>query len=141
LEYSEYLSSDGSIITRNAFEILLNPTTGEIRYQYLTLPNGAAGSTIGVENNNGFSGIQVSYNDISGAGNNMGYSFHPAPPQPSTMYTVTVDSSMQSVGFLLTGYSGTFEPLAVSDSAEHLDQLHRCGRAVLEPGPGGNMFR
>jgi hypothetical protein len=132
LEYNEYLSSDGTYNYSNTFEILLNPTTGEIRYQYLTLPNGAAGSTIGVENNNGFSGIQVSYNDISGAGNNMGYKFIAAPPQPAKMYTVTVDSSMQSVGFLLTGYSGTFEPLAVSDSSNTLITCTDAGVLCLD---------
>ena len=131
LEYSEYLSSDGVNNYSNTFEILLNPTTGEIRYQYLTVPNGAAGSTIGIENNNGFSGIQVSYNDISGAGNNMGYKFTPAPPQPAKMYTVTVDSSMQSVGFLLTGYSGTFEPLAVSDPTGNLIACTEAGVLCL----------
>ena len=132
LEYSEYLSTDIANNYSNTFEILLNPTTGEIRYQYLTLPNGAAGSTIGVENNNGFSGILVSYNDISGAGNNMGYKFTPAPPQPAKMYTVTVDSSMQSIGFLLTGYSGTFEPLAVSDPTDTLINCTDAGVLCLD---------
>ena len=45
----------------------------------------------------------------------MGYKFTPAPPQPTKTYTVAVDSTMESVGFLLTGYSGSFEPLEVTD--------------------------
>lgn len=113
IEYFDYLSYDNSTAYNNYFEILLNPTTGEIRYQYLDVPNGAAGSTIGLENQTGYSGIQVSYNDVNGASDNMGYKFTPAPPQPTKTYSITVDSTMQSVGFLLTGYSGTFEPLLV----------------------------
>jgi hypothetical protein len=133
LEYYDYLSSDGSNNYSNTFEILLNPTTGEIRYQYFAVPNGAAGgSTIGIENDNGFSGIQVSYNDTNGAYNGMGYKFTPAPPQPSKTYTVTVDSTMQSVGFLLTGYSGSFEPLAVADPGGNLINCSDTGVLCLD---------
>ncbi len=113
IEVDDYLSSDGVNNYSNTFEVLLNPSTGEIRYQYLNLGNGAAGATIGLENESGFSGLQVSYNDVSGASNAMGYKFTPAPPQPSKTYSIMVDSSMDSIGFLLTGFSGTFEPLLV----------------------------
>ena len=115
IEYFQYDSYTNSAFHTNTFEVLLNLADGEIRYQYQTVPDGAASATIGLENTSGFNGVQVSYNDVSGASNGMGYQFTPAPPQPTKTYTVTVDSSMQSVGFLLTGYSGTFEPLAVSD--------------------------
>jgi hypothetical protein len=97
----------------NTFEVLLNASTGEIRYQYHTLPNGAVNATIGLENWDGSDGVQVSYNTIEGASEGEGYKFTPAPPQPTKTYTVAVDSLMQGVGFLLTGYSGTFEDLVV----------------------------
>ncbi|HYN88692.1 MAG TPA: vWA domain-containing protein, partial [Ardenticatenaceae bacterium] len=101
------------------FQILLNLRNGEIRYQYLDVPNeGAASATIGLEGNSGFGfgqGVQVSYNDISGAADRTGYKFTPAPPQPTKSYSVTVDSSMQGIAFLLTGYSGSFEPLVVRE--------------------------
>jgi len=60
---------------------------------------------------------QVSFNDTNAAASDMGYRFVPAPAQPTKRYTVTVDSSMQSVGFLLTGYNGTFAPLTVRTPA------------------------
>ncbi len=101
----------------NTFEILFNLATGEIRYQYQTVPGGAPEATIGLENSDGSSAVQVSYNDVGGASDGMGYKFTPVPPQPSKTYTVPVDSSMESVGFLLTGYSGSFEPLIVTDPA------------------------
>ncbi len=99
----------------NTFEILFNLATGEIRYQYKTLPAYSESATIGLENNDGSNGIQVSYNDVAGAEDGMGYKFTPAPPQPTKTYAVTVDNSMESVGFLLTGYSGSFDPLAITD--------------------------
>ena len=56
---------------------------------------------------------QFSFNDINGAKNGMGYKFTPAPAQPSKTFTVSVDGLMSSVGFLLSGYSGSFDPLVV----------------------------
>jgi len=97
----------------NTIEVLLNSVTSEIRFQYEVLPDGAGGATIGIEDTAGTNGVQVSYNDINGASSGMGYKFTPAPPQPSKTYEVAVDSMMQGVGFLLTGYSGSFETLAV----------------------------
>ncbi|MCJ7662348.1 MAG: VWA domain-containing protein [Anaerolineales bacterium] len=96
------------------FEVLLNISTGEIRYQYNSVADGAGSATIGLENSSGTDGVQVSYNDVDGATSGMGYQFTPVPPQPSKTYTVTVDTLMAGVGFLLTGYSGSFEPLEVS---------------------------
>jgi len=114
LEYYKYMSYLTGYPLNN-FEILFNLDTGEIRYQYESVPSGAASATIGLENSNGTNGIQISYNDVAGADDGMGYKFTPAPPQPTRTYTVTVDSTMESVGFLLTGYSGSFEPLEVTD--------------------------
>jgi hypothetical protein len=114
LEFFKYQSyTTGSPL--NTFEILFNQATGEIRYQYQTVPNGAVSATIGLENNNGSNGLQISKDDDAGASDGMGYKMIPVPPQPSKTFTVNVDSSMESVGFLLTGYSGSFEPLAVTD--------------------------
>ncbi len=69
----------------------------------------AAGSTT--------SKLLVSDKDVAGAFNGMGYKFTPAPPQPTRVYTVAVDSLMEGVGFLQTGYSGSFEPMIVRDPA------------------------
>ena len=115
VEYYQYQYNANEPLVINTFEILLNQDTGEIRFQYLDVPNGAESATIGLENFNGSDGILVSYNDVNGAEDGMGYKFTPAPPQPSKTYTVAVDSTMESVGFLLTGYSGSFEPLVVTD--------------------------
>ena len=114
IEYDQY-ESFYPVSAFNTFEILLNLDTYEIRYQYKTVPNGAASSTIGLENSNGSDGVEVSYNNVSFASGGMGYKFTPAPPQPTKTYTVTVDSTMEAIGFLLTGYSGSFEPLAITD--------------------------
>jgi len=110
IEYDQYVASVGG--GSNTFEVLLNSKTGEIRYQYQTVPS-AGTATIGLENSTGTSAVQVSYNDLTGATNGMGYKFTPAPPQPSKIYTVTVDSMMSNVGFLLTGYSGDFDPMTL----------------------------
>ena len=112
VEYNQYDSISPTQVT-NTFEVLLNNVTGEIRYQYKTVPNGGASATIGMENATGSSAVQVSYNDIAGASNGMGYKFIPASAQPTKTYTVAVDSLMSGVGFLLTGYSGDFQPLVV----------------------------
>ena len=115
IEYFEYQYNYSDPLVLNTFEILLNLETNEIRYQYLTVPEGAESATIGLENSNGTNGIQIGYNDANGASDGMGYKITPAPPQPTKTYIVAVDSTMESVGFLLTGYSGTFEPLEVTD--------------------------
>jgi hypothetical protein len=117
--------------TINTFEILFNLATGEIRYQYQTVPGGAPSATIGLENSSGTNGVQVSYNDVGGASNSMGYKFTPVPAQPTKTYTVTVDSSMDSVGFLLSGYSGSFEPLAVTDPDGNLVNCAEPGALCL----------
>jgi hypothetical protein len=96
-----------------AFQILLNSVTGEIRYQYKTLQGNSGGATIGLENANGAAAVQVGFNDTNAAKDNMGYKFVPAPAQPSKTFTVAVDSLTPSVGFLLTGFSGSFAPLDV----------------------------
>jgi hypothetical protein len=57
--------------------------------------------------------VQVGFNDLNAAKDNMGYKFVPAPAQPSKTFTVPVDSLMPGVGFLLTGFSGNFAPLDV----------------------------
>lgn len=95
-----------------AYQVLLNSKTGEIRYQYKSFVDSSS-ATVGLENGNGTIATQVSFNDINGAKNGMGYKFTPAPAQPSKTFTVSVDGLMSSVGFLLSGYSGSFEPLVV----------------------------
>jgi hypothetical protein len=85
IEYSEYVSNDNN--GSNTFEVLLNSQTGEIRYLYNTLPQGAANATLGLENEFASNALQVSYNDVAGASNGTGYKFTPAPPQPTKTYT------------------------------------------------------
>jgi hypothetical protein len=115
IEYDQYQYNYNDPFVLNTFEILLNLETYEIRYQYLSVPHGAESATIGLENSNGTNGFHVSYDDVNGAVDGTGYKFVPAPPQPTKTYIVTVDSTMESVGFLLTGYSGSFEPLEITD--------------------------
>ncbi len=102
-----------------AYQVWLNEQTGEIRYQYQQLQAGdSGGAQIGLSR---FSSlilqppdeVIVSNNDVNGATNNSGYIFTPAPPQPTRTHTVTVDSLIESIGFLQTGFSGNFEPLLV----------------------------
>ncbi|MCB0090559.1 MAG: hypothetical protein KDE54_21800, partial [Caldilineaceae bacterium] len=98
-----------------AFQIWLNTKTGEIRYQYDHLNGEAANAEIGLRTERQSlvigGGVTVdkflvSNRDAAGAFNGMGYKFTPAPPQPTRVYTVTVDALMDGVGFLQTGYSG-----------------------------------
>jgi len=124
-QWSAYSLQSGNLITLEitgtlstgrplGYQVILNQDNGEIRFQYQsTEPNFASSATIGIEDNTATRAVQVSYNDAGGASNNMGYKFTPAPPQPSKLFTVPVDSAMSSVGFLLTGYSGDFAPLDV----------------------------
>lgn len=114
IEWYNYYSTGGNF---SKFQVLLNAETGEIRYQYhpTDFSAGMASSaTIGLQDTS-TNGLQVSYNDVNGATAGMGYKFTPAPPQPTKTYTVTVDSTMQAVGFLLTGYSGSFDAMVVRD--------------------------
>ena len=105
------------------YQLWLNSRTGEIRYLYQNLTNtDAAAARIGVRATS-FSvflpdrSVVVSDNDVAGASSGLGYKFTPAPPQPTRVYTVAVDSLMEGVGFLQTGYSGRFEPMIVRDPA------------------------
>lgn len=113
IEYDNYYAPGHEGVYMN-FQTQFNLQTGEIRYLYGDLQNvGAPGATIGLENSTGTHAVQVSYNDKAGASNGMGYKFVPAPPQPTRTYTTTVDALMDGVGFLLTGYDGSFEKLQV----------------------------
>ncbi len=57
--------------------------------------------------------VVVSNQDLAGAVSGGGYKFTPAPPQPAKSYTVAVDSQIESMGFLQTGYSGSLAPMTV----------------------------
>lgn len=111
-------ASDG---VYRAYQIWLNTNTGEIRYEYDHVRNEAANAEIGLRYSGlGIGGpattkLLVSNKDVAGAQNGMGYKFTPAPPQPTKTYTVNVDSLIQSVGFMQTGYSGDFMPMTVTD--------------------------
>ncbi len=103
-----------------AYQVWLNTKTGEIRYQYEHVRNEANTAEIGLSRFFSFplghsDKLIVSNKDVAGATNGMGYKFTPAPPQPTKTYTVNVDSLIQSVGFLQTGYSGNFAPMTVTD--------------------------
>ena len=113
IEYHDFYPSSGTFGFL-FFETLLNLKTGEIRFQYNSVPtDSAGGATIGIEDRVPNRGVQISYNDVSGASSGMGYKLLPAPAQPSKTYEVAVDAAMDGVGFLLTGYSGSFEPLEI----------------------------
>ena len=109
----------GNPFQAQEFQVLFHRTTGEIRFQYGDVTgSAAAGATIGIEDRNATAAsVQVAYNNSGAIMDNSGYKFVPAPAQPSRTYTVAVDSTMESVGFLLTGYSGSFDPLLVRDPA------------------------
>lgn len=115
IQYDQYASMTADDFSE-VFEVLLNLKTGEIRYQYHTVANGVGSATIGLESWSDFNplqGVTVAHNRANGAASGMGYRFVPVPPQPSKRYTVTVDSTMPSIGFLLTGYDGTVAPITV----------------------------
>lgn len=101
-----------------AYQAVINKQTGEIRFQYKALdPSDAGNAVIGVRSTSLLEtrSVVVSNQDVNGVSAGMGFKFTPMPPQPSKTYTVEVDGHMGGVGFLLTGYSGTFAPLAVTD--------------------------
>ncbi|MCB0081608.1 MAG: hypothetical protein KDE47_11785, partial [Caldilineaceae bacterium] len=99
-----------------AYQVLLNATTGEIRYQYNALASGdSGGAEIAVTDSAAGKRLLVSNKDTNGAQAGTGYKFYWAPPQPAKTFTVTVDALMEGVCFLLTGYSGDFEPMQVTD--------------------------
>lgn len=115
IQYDQYASMTADDFTE-VFEVLLNLKSGEIRYQYHTIANGVGSATIGLESWSAFnplSGVLVAHNSANAAASGMGYRFVPVPPQPSKRYTVTIDSTMPSIGFLLTGYDGTLAPITV----------------------------
>jgi hypothetical protein len=116
------ITTDGrrSFNEPRTYQALLNKNTGEIRYQYRAVPSGDSGNAIiGVEEFSSFvlgsNEVVVSNKDAAGALPNMGYKFTPMPPQPTKTFTVPVDVQMGGVGFLLTGYSGSFDPMVVRD--------------------------
>jgi len=120
--YGFGLADDVEFLTGNPFQaqefqVLFNGATGEIRFQYGDVTgSAAAGATIGIEDRNATAAsVQVAYNNSGAIMDNSGYKFTPVPAQPTRTYTVDVDSTMESVGFLLTGYSGSFDDLIVRD--------------------------
>lgn len=104
-----------------AYQALFNKSTGEIRYQYKTLNDGdAANAVVSIKSTSGVfpptvNEVVVSDMDVNGVSEGMGFKFTPMPPQPSKTFTVPVDGQMGGVAFLLTGYSGSLAPLAVTD--------------------------
>jgi hypothetical protein len=103
-----------------AYQALINKNTGEIRYQYQAVDDDDAGNAIidvsWFDLNTGLGeSVIVSNRDTAGARPGTGYKLTPVPPQPSKSYDVAVDAEMSGVGFLLTGYSGYFNPLSVTD--------------------------
>ena len=100
-----------------AYQTLFNTKTGELRYQYQAVESGdVANARISLNDSeyNLFAGsVSVADRDVNGAFSGMGYKFIPAPPQPSKTYTVTADALMSGIGFLQTGYSGSFGAMAV----------------------------
>ncbi len=99
-------------VTRE-FQYLINNVTGEGRYQYRSLIAGDSGASVIGVGGNFHTNITFSDRDVNGARDGMGYKNYNAPPQPTKSYTVAVDSLISAVGFLQTGYSGTFERMIV----------------------------
>lgn len=123
-----------------AFEALFSMQTGEIRYQYKNVSpalSGAAdislvhGNLSGIETDE----VTVSDHDVNGAYDGMGYKFVAAPPQPDKFYTTTVDSTMSAVGFLLTGYSGDFDPVQITDPDGNVLSCDEGGALCLNLAP------
>ncbi|MCB9159626.1 MAG: hypothetical protein H6644_07190 [Caldilineaceae bacterium] len=101
-----------------AYQVWLNFQTGEIRFQYGNVRDEAGTSQIGLRYRNevfdiDYGSVIVSKDKLGGAYSGMGYKFTPAPPQPTKTYVVKVDPLIDSVVFLQTGYSGSFEPMVV----------------------------
>lgn len=108
-------AADGQFSKRD-YQVLLNPATEEIRYQYNALaPSDSGGAEIAITDPATGKRLLVSNKDTNGARAGTGYKFYWAPPQPAKTFTVTVDALMEGVGFLLTGYSGDFEQMQVTD--------------------------
>lgn len=106
----------GSDLARRAYQIWLNVQSGEIRYLYDAVRSSdAGGAKISVGEQTFFTTheVVVSNQDLAGAVSGSGYKFTPAPPQPTKSYTVAVDSKVQSIGFLQTGYSGSLAAMNV----------------------------
>ncbi|MEZ4617427.1 MAG: hypothetical protein R2867_18215 [Caldilineaceae bacterium] len=100
-----------------AYQVLFNAKTGEIRFQYQSVTStDASNARISLNDSqyNFFAGsVEVADKSPTGAANGMGYKFTPAPAQPTRSYTVAVDSLMSAIGFLQTGYSGSFGTMQV----------------------------
>lgn len=97
-----------------AYQVLLDSATGEIRYQYQALDSSDSGKAeIAVTDIANNRRMLVSNKDTNGATPGNGYKFYWAPPQPAKTFNVAVDELMEGVGFMLTGYSGDFEPMIV----------------------------
>jgi hypothetical protein len=121
--------------------------TGEVRYLYGQIQSDDSGTaTISVEQQNLFgtdNEVVVSNQDLAGAVSGSGYKFTPAPPMPTRTYSVKADSLVQRIGFLLTGYSGTFVPMVVTDPN---GTPVVCGQGdvtctTVDHNPGDNMVQ
>ncbi|MCX6046283.1 MAG: hypothetical protein NT075_14320 [Chloroflexi bacterium] len=99
------------------YQVLFNAKTGELRYQYKAVESADVGNArIGLNDSSYdlYDGsVTVADKTVNGASNGMGYKFVSAPPQPAKTYTVTADALISGIGFLQTGYSGSFAPMTV----------------------------
>ncbi len=155
-------TSSASPGSPRTYQVLFNNATGEVRYQYGQLIGGdSQRSLIGL--NTDTASLVAANGSVTGAQAGTGYKFLPAPPQPTKTYVVDVDPLIDSVAFLLTGYSGSFEKMIVrspdgtavdctdnafvrcvslNDGLVQFVQVNTSGRggqyeAVIDAGPTG----
>ena len=111
--YAYYGTYPNGYVQYRAYQAQLNTMTGEIRYLYSSVNDEGNSAEIGLQLNGGFFGDPTKINVSGGAQNGKGYKFIPAPPPPTRTYTVSLDALVEGIGFLLTGYSGDFQPLSI----------------------------
>lgn len=113
---------------RETFQVLFEHDTGAIVVQYATVIDDSS-CTVGVENSTGGRATQVAYNNPGALFDQRAIRFTPLPPRPSVDHPVLVDSRMNSVMFLLNGYSGDVT-MAIT----------RPGGAPVNPGDPGVRY-
>jgi len=84
------------------FQAILRESSNQIIYQYKEMNGNTASSTIGLEYNDGYTGVQVAYNQLGAAKNNQAIYFYPYPagnPRsvPACQTTTTANSAGKTI--------------------------------------------
>ncbi len=138
IEYYGFHPATGTVRNTENFQVQFEfDLAGSIRFLYKNLETGVGSATIGLEDGRTATkndAVQISFNNPNAVASEDGFGLYRVPPQPSKVYTTLVDSTMESIAFLLTGFSGSFDPLKITLPDGTMINCHDADVLCIEAG-------